>query len=59
MAVFSKIMAAAAVMYPLIAEPVLAGSIADIEHVVLFMQGNNGRFFPLFSACNLADTISP
>jgi hypothetical protein len=38
MAVFSKVIPALAAMFPLLA-PGLAGSIADIEHVVLFMQG--------------------
>ncbi|KAE8443036.1 hypothetical protein EG329_002430 [Mollisiaceae sp. DMI_Dod_QoI] len=40
MAVPSQLLAAFAVMYPLLAGPALAGSIADIEHVVLFMQEN-------------------
>ncbi|KAH8814853.1 phosphoesterase family-domain-containing protein [Xylogone sp. PMI_703] len=40
MAVISKISSAVAVMYPLLAAPAIAGSIADIEHVVLFMQEN-------------------
>jgi phospholipase C len=39
MAVFSKVFSALAAMFPLLAAPALAGSIADIEHVVLFMQG--------------------
>lgn len=39
MAVSSQLLSAFAVMYPLLAAPTLAGSIADIEHVVLFMQG--------------------
>jgi phospholipase C len=34
-----KALSAFAVMLPLYAAPALAGSIADIEHVVLFMQG--------------------
>jgi phospholipase C len=38
MAVFSKISAAIAVPL-LLAAPAMAGSIGDIEHVVLFMQG--------------------
>lgn len=39
MAVSSQLLSVLAVMYPLLAAPALAGSIADIEHVVLFMQG--------------------
>jgi hypothetical protein len=39
MAVFTELITAFAVMIPLLAEPALAGSIADIEHVILFMQG--------------------
>ena len=35
----SNIISAFAVILPLLASPALAGSIADIEHVVLFMQG--------------------
>jgi hypothetical protein len=34
-----QLLSAFAVMFPLLAGPALAGSIADIEHVVLFMQG--------------------
>jgi hypothetical protein len=34
-----QVLSAFAVMFPLLAGPALAGSIADIEHVVLFMQG--------------------
>jgi hypothetical protein len=34
-----QILSALAVMFPLLAGPAMAGSIADIEHVVLFMQG--------------------
>ena len=39
MAVITELLSAFAVMYPLLAGPALAGSLADIEHVVLFMQG--------------------
>jgi hypothetical protein len=39
MAVVSDLISAFAVMFPLLAGPVAAGSIADIEHVILFMQG--------------------
>lgn len=39
MAVINEIVFAFAVMYPLLGSPASAGSIADIEHVVLFMQG--------------------
>jgi hypothetical protein len=41
MAVITELLSAFAVMYPLLAGTALAGSIADIEHVVLFMQGTN------------------
>jgi hypothetical protein len=36
----TELLSAFAIMWPLLAGPALAGSIADIEHVVLFMQGN-------------------
>ena len=39
MAVIVELLTALAVMFPLLAEPAAAGCIADIEHVVLFMQG--------------------
>lgn len=39
MAVITELVAAFAVMFPLLAQPALAGSLADIEHVILFMQG--------------------
>lgn len=39
MAVSSQFFSALVVMYPILTAPALAGSIADIEHVVLFMQG--------------------
>lgn len=35
----TELLSAFAVMFPLLAGPAMAGSIADIEHVVLFMQG--------------------
>jgi len=41
MAVFPEFVTALMVMFPLLSGPAAAGSIADIEHVVLFMQGNN------------------
>ncbi|KAG4438159.1 hypothetical protein IFR05_006370 [Cadophora sp. M221] len=40
MAVTSPLLSAFAIMYPLLAGPAIAGSLADIEHVVLFMQEN-------------------
>lgn len=43
MAVVSELIAAFAVMFPLLAEPVAAGCIKDIEHVILFMQGADVR----------------
>jgi hypothetical protein len=46
MAVITELVTAFAVMYPFLAGPALAGSIADIEHVVLFMQGTN--VLPIF-----------
>ena len=39
MAVVAELVTALAVMFPLLAAPAVAGSIADIEHVILFMQG--------------------
>jgi hypothetical protein len=39
MAAIAELVTAFAVMFPLLAAPVAAGSIADIEHVILFMQG--------------------
>jgi hypothetical protein len=39
MAVLSKAVSAFAAMYPLLAPAAAAGSLADIDHVVLFMQG--------------------
>lgn len=39
MAVIAELAAAFVVMFPLLAQPVVAGSIADIDHVILFMQG--------------------
>jgi hypothetical protein len=41
MAVISKFASAIAVMYPFLTAPAVAGSLADIEHVVLFMQGTD------------------
>lgn len=46
MAVVSRIVSAVAVMFPLL-DSALAGSIADIEHVVLFMQGKIPAPVPL------------
>jgi hypothetical protein len=39
MAAFFRAFRAFAMMYPMLGASVLAGSLADIEHVVLFMQG--------------------
>jgi len=39
MAVLFETLFAFALMFPILAAPAMAGSIADIEHVVLFMQG--------------------
>lgn len=39
MVVLVELVAALAVMFPLLAAPAMASCIADIEHVVLFMQG--------------------
>lgn len=39
MAALLRALRAFAVMYPLLGASALAGSLADIEHVVLFMQG--------------------
>jgi hypothetical protein len=44
MAVLVELVAAFAVMFPLLATPAVAGCIADIEHVVLFMQGASWFF---------------
>lgn len=40
MAVIAELAVAFAVVFPLLAQPVMAASIADIEHVILFMQGD-------------------
>lgn len=45
MAALVKGLRAFAMMYPMLGASALAGSIADIEHVVLFMQGWY-TFFP-------------
>lgn len=39
MVVFPEFLTAVVLIFPLFASPAVAGSIADIEHVVLFMQG--------------------
>lgn len=44
MAVTTDWVSCFAVMYPILAGTALAGSIADIEHVVLFMQGRSCKF---------------
>lgn len=44
MAVIVELVTAFAVMFPLLAAPTVAGSIADIEHVILFMQGTQSRY---------------
>jgi hypothetical protein len=49
MAVISNLVTAFAVMFPLLAEPAAAGSIADIEHVILFMQGTSARAMAVYN----------
>jgi len=48
MAVFTKLISALMIMFLLLSSRAAAGSIADIEHVVLFMQGarNPTRVLP-------------
>jgi hypothetical protein len=53
MAVFPEFVAAFVLIFPLLSGPAIAGSLADIEHVVLFMQGTS--LFP-FDANNLLMT---
>lgn len=49
MAAFGKALRDFAMMYPMLGASVLAGSLADIKHVVLFMQGCT-KSFPLCTA---------
>ncbi len=39
MAAFTYALRAFAMMFPMLGATALAGSLADIEHVILFMQG--------------------
>jgi hypothetical protein len=39
MAAFTSALRAFTIMYPMLGASALAGSLADIDHVILFMQG--------------------
>jgi phospholipase C len=47
MAAFVRALRSFAVMYPILGASVLAGSLTDIEHVILFMQGCSQSLNPL------------
>jgi hypothetical protein len=45
----AKALRSFAMMYPILGASTLAGSLADIEHVILFMQGCTKSFTPYTS----------
>lgn len=44
MTVFPEALTVAAILFPLFSTISAAGSLADVEHVVLFMQGTDTNF---------------